>query len=259
MTNYNYKRRETAVSIIGQGYLGFSLAGLFSEKGDSIQPNLVLIDGNLQEMERSEIYRRIRDMNDVPMMIVTVSGQKFNQPKGVAQGTDDYVTKPVDFHELLAQLFTVLRLTGHATEEDDHGTFDDGKLEVDWRSHQVWVRGQRVKLSLTEFKILACLIKNRGYIVSHEQLLEEGWGADHNGNDCFVRLYVNYLRHKIEKDPHNPQLILTERGIGYRFSVQNKESLGEGLEYVTRSGFLTNHDEPEKPPDLVKSVNKKLT
>jgi two-component system KDP operon response regulator KdpE len=93
-------------------------------------------------------------------------------------------------------------------------------VEVDWKSRQVYVRGQPVKLSPTEFKLLACLIENRGWVVTHEELLQKAWGPDYIGDKSYVKLYIRYLREKIEKEPNQPELILTERGIGYRFSVQ---------------------------------------
>ena len=93
-------------------------------------------------------------------------------------------------------------------------------MEVDWRIHQVYVRGHLVKLSPTEFKLLTCLIENRGWLVTHEELLRKVWGPDYIGDKNFVKLYIRYLRQKIEKEPSKPQLIVTERGIGYRFSIQ---------------------------------------
>ena len=107
-------------------------------------------------------------------------------------------------------------------------SFDNGEIEVDWRSRQVWVRGKRVKLSPTEFKILACLIKNRGWIVTHEQLLEKAWGPNYIGDKSFVKLYIRYLRQKIEEDPHKPRSILTERGVGYYFANPNEDSFKLG-------------------------------
>lgn len=106
-----------------------------------------------------------------------------------------------------------------ATQDYEPSAFHGGEIEVDWRSRQVWVRGKRVKLSPTEFKILDCLIKNQGLIITHDQLLEKAWGPNYISDKSFVKLYVRYLRQKLEKDPRNPQLILTERGVGYRFAV----------------------------------------
>jgi DNA-binding response OmpR family regulator len=193
----------------------------------SSRPNLVLLDANMPKMDGWEVCRRIRDMSDIPVLMVTVNGQKDDRLKGFNNGADDYITKPVDFPELIARVQAVLR-RAEKTVDDEPSTFDNGEIEVDWRSHQVWVRRERVKLSPTEFKILACLIKNRGWIVTHEQLLEKAWGPNYIGDRSFVKLYIRYLRQKIEENPHNPRLILTERGVGYYFAKQNGESCSLG-------------------------------
>jgi len=190
----------------------------------SSRPNLVLLDANIPKMDGWEVCRRIRDMSDIPVLLVTVNGQKADRLKGFVLGADDYITKPVDFPELIARVQAVLRRSNSATPDDGPSTFHDGEIEIEWRSRQVWVRGNRVKLSPIEYKILACLIKNRGWIVTHEQLLEKAWGPNYIGDKSFVKLYIRYLRQKIEEKPHSPKFILTERGVGYHFAVNNGES-----------------------------------
>ena len=192
----------------------------------SSRPNLVLLDANIPKMDGWEVCRRIRDMSDIPVLMVTVNGQKADRLKGFVLGADDYITKPVDFPELIARVQAVLRRSDSATPDDGPSTFNNGEIEVEWRSRQVWVRGERVKLSPIEYKILACLIKNRGWIVTHEQLLEKAWGPNYIGDKSFVKLYIRYLRQKIEENPHSPKFILTERGVGYHFAVQSSESEG---------------------------------
>lgn len=244
---------KTAGSLISQGYVGFPLAWFYGEKGYSGHPDSVLLNGNRAKIDAGEVCRQIPDISDIPVLIVTVDGEKSDQLKIVACGSDDNFTKSVDFQELLTRVQAVMRRNIYTTQDNAPGNFDDGELEVEWRSHQVWVRGQRVKLTPTEFKILAFLIENRGWIVTHEQLLKKVWGPKHIGDKSFIKLYIRYLRQKIERTPSNPQLILTERGVGYRFSVQSKESFGEGIDQMTGNGFPTNHDEPDKPRDLAKS------
>jgi two-component system KDP operon response regulator KdpE len=190
----------------------------------SSRPNLVLLDTMLPKMDGWEVCRRIREMSEIPVLMVTGKVQKADRLKGFALGADDYIPKPVDFSELVARVQAVLRRSGSEAHESELSSFHNGEIEVEWRSRQVWVRGARVKLSPTEFKILACLIKNRGWIVTHEQLLEKAWGPNYIGDKSFVKLYIRYLRRKIEVNPHEPQLILTERGVGYQFSVENKET-----------------------------------
>jgi two-component system KDP operon response regulator KdpE len=188
----------------------------------SSRPDLVILDANIPKMDGWEVCRRIRDMSDIPVLMVTVNGQKADRLKGFTLGVDDYLTKPVDFHELIARVQAILRRSRSATPEDKPKTFNNGDIEVDWASRQVWVRGERVKLSPTEFKIMSCLIKNRGWIVTHEQLLEKAWGPNYVGDKSFVKLYIRYLRQKIEENPHKPKIIMTERGVGYYFAMQNE-------------------------------------
>lgn len=194
----------------------------------SSRPDLVLLDANMPKMDGWEVCRRIRDMSDIPVLMVTVNGQKSDRLKGFGLGADDYIPKPVDFPELIARVKAVLRRVGLSRYEDGPSTFHNGEIEIDWRSHQVYVRGERVKLSPTEFKILSCLIKNRGWIVTHEQLLEKAWGPNYIGDKSFVKLYIRYLRQKIEENPHNPRFILTERGVGYYFFTNSEEPVGIG-------------------------------
>jgi two-component system KDP operon response regulator KdpE len=191
----------------------------------SSRPNLVLLDANMPEMDGFEVCHRIRVMSDIPVIMVTVNGRTSDLLRGFDLGADDYMTKPVDFAELVARVAAILRrCSGEMEEEEATESFHDGELEIDWRSHQVYVRGKAVKLSPTEFNLLSCLIKNRGWIVTHEQLLQKVWGPNYVGDKSFVKLYIRYLRQKIEEDPHTPRLILTERGVGYRFAV-SKEPL----------------------------------
>lgn len=199
------------------------IAGL--RRVHSSRPNLVLLDANMPRMDGWEVCCRIRDMSDIPVIMVTINGRMSDLLRGFDLGADDYVTKPVDFAELIARVQAVLRRSDTATQEEGPRTFSNGELEVDWRSRQVYVGGKPVKLSPTEFKVLSCLINNRGWIVTHEQLLRKAWGPNYVGDKSFVKLYIRYLRQKIEKDPRNPQLILTERGVGYRFSVEDKPAV----------------------------------
>jgi two-component system KDP operon response regulator KdpE len=190
----------------------------------SSRPDIVVLDANIPKMDGWEVCRRIRDMSDIPVLMVTVNGQKSDKLKGFNLGADDYLAKPVDFHELIARIQAILRRTRSTSRDNRSATFNNGDIEIDWGSRQVWVRGQRVKLSPTEFKIMSCLIKSRGWIVTHEQLLEKAWGPNYVGDKSFVKLYIRYLRQKIEKDPHKPQIIMTERGVGYYFAMQNDGS-----------------------------------
>ncbi|HEY33498.1 MAG TPA: response regulator transcription factor [Dehalococcoidia bacterium] len=185
----------------------------------SSRPNLVLLDANMPEMDGYDVCHRIRDMSDTPVIMVNVNGRASDLLRGFDLGADDYMTKPVDFSELVARVAAILRRCAIEMQDEASESFHNGEVEVDWKSHQVYVRGEAVKLSPTEFKLLSCLVKNRGWIVTHEQLLQKVWGPHYIGDKSFVKLYIRYLRQKIEEDAHKPQLILTERGVGYRFAV----------------------------------------
>jgi DNA-binding response OmpR family regulator len=192
------------------------------------RPDLVLVDVSLPEIDGWEVCRRIREMSDTPVIMMTSNLQKADVLKGFSLGADDFVSKPPDFPELTARMGALLRRCAAARKDEKPVAFHHPEMEVDWRSHQVYIRGQLVRLSPTEFKLLTCLIENRGWLVTHEELLRKVWGPDYIGDKNFIKLYIRYLRQKIEKDPSRPQLILTERGIGYRFSVQVKEPVAQG-------------------------------
>jgi DNA-binding response OmpR family regulator len=183
------------------------------------RPNLVLLDANMPKMDGWEVCRRIRDMCDIPVLMVTVNGRKTDLLRGFGLGADDYIVKPVHFPEVIARVQTALRRVNLNEEDDGPSSFYNDEIKVDWKSHQVYIRGDSVKLSPTEFKLLSCLVRNRGWIVTHAQLLEKAWGPNYVGDKSFVKLYIRYLRKKIEKDPGHPKYILTERGVGYRFAV----------------------------------------
>ena len=189
----------------------------------SSRPSLVLLDVNMPRMDGWEVCHRIRDMSDIPVIMVTVNGGTSDLLRGFELGVDDYVTKPFDFSELLARIGAVLRRYAMAIQEEGSKSFQGGEVEIDWRSHQVYVRGEVVKLSPTEFRLLSCLVKNGGWIVTHEQLLQKVWGPNYVGDKSFVKLYIRYLRQKIEEEPCKPKLILTERGVGYRFAVRSRQ------------------------------------
>ena len=188
----------------------------------SSRPNLVLLDANMPGVDGWDVCRRIRDICETPVIMVTVNGRTSDILRGFGLGIDDYITKPVNFPELVARVGAILRRSRQDDATEEPSTFHEGALEVDWKSHQVYLEGHRVKLSPTEFRLLSCLIKNRGWIVTHEQLLEKAWGPNYIGDRSFVKLYIRYLRKKLERDPAHPKFILTERGVGYRFAINTK-------------------------------------
>jgi two-component system KDP operon response regulator KdpE len=184
----------------------------------SSQPALVLLDINMPQMNGWDVCHRIRELCDVPIIMVSVNRQEADKLRGFGLGVDDYVTKPFHFPELIARVEAVLRRTNHAGKPSKSNKYCSEDIEIDWVNRQITVRGERVSLTPTEFRLLHCLVENHGWVVTHEQLLRKVWGANYFGDKSYVKLYIRYLRQKLELDPTKPRMILTERGIGYRFN-----------------------------------------
>ena len=183
-------------------------------------PDLVLLDVMMPEIDGFEALRIIRETSTVPVIMLTVRDEEEDKIKGLELGADDYVTKPFSPRELASRIKAVIR----RTEMDSSGTSSgksltviDDYLQVDFNRRQVFVAGQEVKLRPTEYRLLYHLVKNAGYTMTHEMILSKVWGYEYRDESQYVRLYITYLRQKIEPDPSNPRYILTERGIGYRF------------------------------------------
>jgi DNA-binding response OmpR family regulator len=180
-------------------------------------PNLVLLDVMMPGIDGFETLRMMREISTVPVIMLTAKGDVEDRVKGLELGADDYIAKPFAPEELVSRVGAVLRRTEMPSEpEHDVITVDD-RLKIDFDRREVFVEGNLIKLRPTEFRLLYHLVKNAGWVVPHEQLLAKVWGYEYRDETHYLRLYVNYLRQKLEKDPSNPQYILTERGVGYRF------------------------------------------
>jgi DNA-binding response OmpR family regulator len=180
-------------------------------------PDLILLDVMLPDLDGFEILKMIREVSNVPVIMLTAKGEEDDRVRGLELGADDYVTKPFSPRELVSRVRAVLRRTESAGGST-HGLIEvDERLKLDFDRHEVWVEGKLINLRPTEYRLLYHLVQNAGWVISHDQLLANVWGYEYRDEPHYVRLYINYLRKKIEKDPANPQYILTERGIGYRF------------------------------------------
>jgi len=181
-------------------------------------PDLVLLDVMMPELDGFETLRMLREFSNVPVIMLTAKGEEDDKVYGLELGADDYVTKPFGSRELSSRVRAVLRRTEMPTASPDQAVLKiDDRLSVDFNRREVIVEGQRTKLRPTEYRLLYHLIENAGWTVPHEQLLAKVWGYEYRDETHYVRLYVNYLREKIEEDPSSPKYILTERGVGYRF------------------------------------------
>jgi two-component system KDP operon response regulator KdpE len=180
-------------------------------------PDLVLLDVMMPELDGFEALRLIRETSNVPVIMLTVRDDEADKVKGLELGADDYVTKPFSPRELASRIKAVLRRTEMDTPADSSLVVVDDYLQIDFNRRQVFVGGKEVKLRPTEYRLLYHLVKNAGHVLTHEMILSKVWGYEYRDESQYVRLYITYLRQKIEPDPSNPRYILTERGIGYRF------------------------------------------
>ncbi len=179
-------------------------------------PDLVLLDVMMPELDGFETLRMLREFSDIPVIMLTAKGEENDKVYGLELGADDYITKPFGPRELSSRIKAIFRRLEKPTTEDAILQIDE-RLSVDFNQREVLVDGEPVKLRPTEYRLLYHLIRNAGWTVPHDQLLQKVWGYEYRDEAHYVRLYVNYLREKIEVDPSNPQYIITERGVGYRF------------------------------------------
>jgi len=182
-------------------------------------PDLILLDVMMPNMDGFETLRRIRVASQVPVIMLTAMNEENDRIKGLELGADDYVNKPFNYREVLSRIRAVLRrhyLPAPATV--GLITVDD-RLTIDFQKREVLINGERVNLRPTEYRLLYHLVQRAGYVVNHNDLLARVWGPEYHDETHYLRLYVTYLRQKIERDPANPVYILTERGVGYRFAA----------------------------------------
>lgn len=201
---------------------GFQVGEAFNGK-QAIQkirdftPDVILLDVMMPDIDGFEVLETIRDFSNVPVIMLTAKGEEDDRVRGLEGGADDYITKPFSPRELVSRIKAVLRRTEGATGST-HGILEiDKRLKIDFDRREIWLEGKLVKLRPTEYRLLYHLVQNAGWVVSHDQLLQKVWGYEYRDEPHYVRLYINYLREKLEKDPANPVYILTERGVGYRF------------------------------------------
>ena len=190
-------------------------------------PDLVLLDVMMPDLDGFEVLKMIREISSLPVIMLTAKGEEDDRVHGLELGADDYITKPFSPRELVSRVKAVLRRT-EATTGGLHGLIVvDDRLKIDFDRHEVWVEGKLVSLRPTEYRLLYHLVQNAGWVLSHDQILTNVWGYEYRDQPHYVRLYINYLRKKLEEDPANPKYILTERGTGYRFVDYQRQESGE--------------------------------
>jgi two-component system KDP operon response regulator KdpE len=214
---------RTLIDLLGQslGKAGYDI--LSATNGiDGLQVlykhsvDLVILDVMMPRMDGWETCSRIREISDVPVIMLTAKDEEADALKGFQCGVDDYVTKPFSFAELTARVKAVLQRARKTPADTKRKVYVFDELVVDADNSQVTVRGKPVSLTPTEFQLLLTLAENAGRILSHEQLLSRVWGPEYVGEPGYVKRYIWYLRQKIEADPSSPEYIITERGFGYK-------------------------------------------
>ncbi|MBC7260088.1 MAG: response regulator transcription factor [Chloroflexi bacterium] len=180
-------------------------------------PDLVILDVMMPEMDGFETLEMIREHSDVPVIMLTVKSEDSDKHQAFTAGADDYLTKPFSPRELSDRVKAVLRRTGGLSASREEPIVVDDRLQIDFARREVIVEGKHIKLRPTEMRLLYHLVENAGWIVPNETLLQKVWGPEYVDDVQLLRIYIAYLRQKIEKDSSNPQYILTERGYGYRF------------------------------------------
>jgi two-component system, OmpR family, KDP operon response regulator KdpE len=180
-------------------------------------PDLLILDIMMPRMDGLEVCRRVREYSSVPIIVLTALDAESDKVTALDLGADDYLSKPFGVEELLARMRAVLRRTQGEVPQRESGVKRFEDLEVDLAGHIVRLHGTEVRLSPTEFALLKLLITHAGKVVTHRMLLQSIWGPEYGGEAEYLRVYMNRLRHKLERDPANPHYLLTEPGVGYRF------------------------------------------
>jgi two-component system KDP operon response regulator KdpE len=193
------------------------------EKVRTSLPDLVILDVMMPELDGFETLEMVREVSTVPVIMLTVRADEEDKVRGLELGADDYVTKPFGARELVSRVKAVLRRTQSTVKPEEAVLHIDDRLSIDFNSREVIVEGKRIKLRPTEYRLLYHLVENAGWVVPHETLLAKVWGYEYQEEVHYLRLYITYLRQKIEPDPSNPRYILTERGVGYRFANFREE------------------------------------
>lgn len=184
-------------------------------KAATINPDLVVLDLGLPDMDGKAVIRSVREWSEVPILILSVRQSEDEKVAALDAGANDYVVKPFGIAELLARVRALLRVSRNASAAE--AEIVQGELRIDLARHEVFLAGEPVRLTRKEFDLLALLTRNAGRIVTHRQLLNDIWGPAHEHDLQYLRVFVGRLRAKLGDDPASPRFILNEPGVGYRF------------------------------------------
>lgn len=189
------------------------------------KPDLVILDIMMPKLDGWEVCRRIREVSSVPVLMLTAKGQERDELQGLSLGADDYLSKPFSYKKLLARVEAALRRSQSPNAVSSHTLYRDATVTIDYWRRTVHVRGKQVELRPLEYRLLVCFTRNAEKVLTHKELLELVWGPNYDSVGV-VKLYVSYLRRRIELDPENPKLILNVWGVGYRYQPSGRPAQG---------------------------------
>jgi two-component system KDP operon response regulator KdpE len=212
-------RRFLRASLGSQGYrvveAGSALEA--TQLATSHNPDLILLDLGLPDKDGTDLVREMREWTRIPIVVVSARGREDDKVVALDAGANDYLTKPFGVKELLARIRAALRVA-LSSSAPESPVIEIGPLSIDRSRREVTVRGEPVRLTPLEYKLLVFLAENPGKVLTHKQILSEVWGTTHSSQPHHVRVHVAELRKKIETDPAEPEILLTEPGVGYRLN-----------------------------------------
>jgi two-component system KDP operon response regulator KdpE len=185
------------------------------------QPDLIILDLGLPDLDGLEVTRRLREWTTVPILVLSARGQETDKVVALDAGADDYLTKPFGIQELLARMRVALRHAARLTQEPREPVLTVGELRVDLGHRRVYVADHEIHLTPIEYKLLTVLVRYAGRVVTQRQLLQEVWGPHQTSTTHYVRVYMGQLRHKLEANPARPRYLVTEPGVGYRLKTDD--------------------------------------
>ena len=202
---------DVNVTTVARGQRGIELV-------EDESPDLIIVDSSLPDMKTVDLISEIREFSDVALIVISEEQNAFERAKELEMGADDYIIKPFSPIEFLARIKALLRRI-KSNGFKPQGWVDIGnEITINFATREVIISGKQQNLTPTEFQLLSELVRNEGRVLTHGTLLERIWGSEYVDDPSFVKKYVHRLRSKIEPDTNNPKMIITERGIGYRFT-----------------------------------------
>jgi two-component system response regulator RegX3 len=207
---YNLEREGYAVAVAADGRKAL-------ERFRTEAPSLVILDLMLPEMSGLDVCRQIRQISNVPIIMVTAKDSEADKVSGLELGADDYVTKPFSVRELVSRVRAHLRRAGMRADEPEEDVLSGGPVSLDVAKHEVLVRGETVGFPPKEFELLETFLRRQGRLLTRDFLIEEVWGAGYFGDTKTLDVHVKRIRKKVEQDPHLPKHLVTVRGLGYKF------------------------------------------